>query len=151
MPGRFTIVRQSNTNLELISKQTEAQEWIQNVLHEQFPTDDFGKAVENGVLLCRLAIAIKPNCIRKINPPSTIKFKTIENLTSFIQACRAMGVPPIQLFAETDLSERRNMLKVVNCIHSLGEIANRNGFIPRMEKFIPEDWTFKNTEKKYTY
>eukprot|EP01114_Cavostelium_apophysatum_P015535 TRINITY_DN4249_c0_g1_i1.p1 TRINITY_DN4249_c0_g1~~TRINITY_DN4249_c0_g1_i1.p1 ORF type:complete len:916 (+),score=312.20 TRINITY_DN4249_c0_g1_i1:107-2854(+) len=145
MVGQFTILRQSNTNLELITKQTEAQEWMQNVLGVQFPTEDFGKSIEDGTLLCRLANAIQPGIIKRINNGSTLKFKMIENITNFINACKTLKIPPIVIFHETDLYERRNMMKVVNCIHVIAEVAAKNGFQPRMEKFMPDDWTAQNT------
>jgi len=144
MPGQFTIVRQSNTSLELIAKQTEAQEWIQNVLNVHFPSDDFAVSIEDGVLLCRLALAIKPGSIKKINS-SPLKFKMMENLTYFVQACRQLGVVDGMLFDPSDMTERRNMMKVVNCIHSLADIATKIGFQPQMEKLIPDNWTFQNT------
>jgi len=143
----FTIVRQSNTNLELIAKQTEAQEWIQSVLQTQFPYDDFARSVEDGIFLCRLAKAIKSDSIKKINVTTQHKFKMYENITNFITACKILGVPSIALFNETDLTERRNMMKVVNCIHFIADIAAKMGFEPKMERLIPDDWTFNNTAK----
>ncbi len=38
-------------------------------------------------------------------------------------------------------------MKVVNCIYQLADIADRNGFRPRMEKLIPDDYTFQNTQQ----
>jgi len=149
MPGTFTIVRQSNSSLELISKQTEAQEWIQSVLNTQFPNADFGKSLEDGVLLCRLAIAIKPGCIKKINN-TKLKFKMFENVNYFVEFSRQYGLKEQILFHPNDLCERKNMMKVVNLIHTLADFAGRNGFQPKMEKLIPDDWTFNNTVKNTT-
>lgn len=62
-----------------------------------------------GVALCRLAIAIKPGCIKKINPAKA-RLKMMDNVTQFVLACRAMGVPPVLLFEAPDLTDRQFVL-----------------------------------------
>jgi len=143
----FTVVRQSNASLLLIAKQTEVQEWIQNVLHEQFPSQDFASSLDDGILLCRLIQAIKPGFIKKINT-SKLKYKMIENVGFFVAACKEMGVKANVLPDPIDLCERRNMMKFVNCIHSLAEIAASQGFQPQMETLLSADaQTISNTMK----
>ncbi len=44
----FTIVRQTNAEIEILAKQAEVHEWIEAVLNERFPCDDFAESLEDG-------------------------------------------------------------------------------------------------------
>jgi len=144
----FTLVRQSKASLDLISKQTEAQEWIQSVLNFRFNDSvDFPSNLEDGIVLCRLALAIKPGSIKKVNPAKA-RFKMMENLNFFIMFCKDYGVPPPSVFHPLDLVERQNMGLVVLCIHALADLSAKRGFTPVMEKLFPDDFsTTANTKK----
>lgn len=54
-------------NPETPFQKIKPQEWIQSVLNEKFKYKDFGKSLEDGILLCKLALAIEPGSIKKIN------------------------------------------------------------------------------------
>lgn len=59
--------------------------------------------------------------IQTYSRDASSKFRCMENVSRFIAACRDFfQVPEHQLFCTTDLSENRNMLAVVRCIHALG-------------------------------
>jgi len=145
--SEFTLIRQTKASLMLIAKQTEAQEWIQSVLNEKFKYKDFSKSIEDGVLLCRLALSVQPGCIKKINSASNLRWKMIENLAAFVEFCKSFGVSESLLFMPSDLVEQNNMMKVVNCIHQLAAIAGKNGFQPAMETMEIEHSTL-NTQAK---
>eukprot|EP01119_Soliformovum_irregulare_P019072 TRINITY_DN5977_c0_g1_i1.p1 TRINITY_DN5977_c0_g1~~TRINITY_DN5977_c0_g1_i1.p1 ORF type:complete len:961 (-),score=254.34 TRINITY_DN5977_c0_g1_i1:6-2888(-) len=138
----FTIIRQNKHSLELITKQTEAQEWIQSVLNERFPAPDFAASLEDGVFLCRLATVVRPGCIKKINPPSKLRFKMMENVQTFVAGCKAIGMKEQLLFDPPDLCDRQNMMKVVTCIHTLADMAEKAGFQPVMVRLAPANYTF---------
>lgn len=44
----FTLIRQEKALQELITKQTEVQEWIQSILNVRFESDNFVKNLEDG-------------------------------------------------------------------------------------------------------
>ncbi len=43
-------------------------------------------------------------------------FKQMENLTNFLKACRAIGVPSFDCFETLDLFDEKNMLGVLRCV-----------------------------------
>jgi len=152
----LTIIRQDHATLELIAKQTEAQEWIQSVLNISFEQygKNFQQAIQNGVLLSRLAQAISPKCLKKKpyplgdTVPESQKWKMIENLTQFIIACTdEFGMKKIQTFNPVDLVESRNLMSVVNCIHTLADIAEARGFTPTMQKLQTTGYFSQQTRK----
>ncbi|KNC76782.1 hypothetical protein SARC_10735 [Sphaeroforma arctica JP610] len=55
-------------------------------------------------------------------------FKQMENINYFLTAIQKYGVPIFDTFQTVDLFEAKNMLQVVNCIHSLGRTAQAKGF-----------------------
>ena len=55
-------------------------------------------------------------------------FKQMENINSYTEACRRLGVPDSDLFVTVDLFEGKNMPAVVRNLHSLGRVAQAKGF-----------------------
>ena len=55
-------------------------------------------------------------------------FKQMENINSYTDACRRLGVPEADLFDTVDLFEGKNMNAVVRNLHSLGRVAQQQGF-----------------------
>lgn len=72
---------------------------------------DFHAALRDGVVLCKLANALKANSVAKINT-GNLAFKQMENINNFIEAARNMGVRPADLFQTVDLYEANNMTQV---------------------------------------
>ena len=49
----------------------------------------------------------------------------MDNISHYIDACAALGVPAQDLFQTVDLFEAKDMRAVVRNIHSLGRVAQR--------------------------
>ncbi|KAE8887823.1 hypothetical protein PF005_g26098 [Phytophthora fragariae] len=101
----------------------EAQEWIEAVLGEKFLAS-FGDSLKDGVILCTLMNKIQPGLIPKIQS-SSMPFKQMENVSSFVRACRAIGVAEFDLFETVDLFNQKNIGQVVQCIHALGRTIQK--------------------------
>ncbi len=55
------------------------------------------------------------------------------NIVSFIQACGQIGIPKHDLFETWDITEKKNIDKVVMCVYLLGEQAKRvNKSLPQI-------------------
>jgi hypothetical protein len=63
-----------------------------------------------------------PGTIRKISS-SAMPFKQMENVSHYVDACQALGVPAQDLFMTVDLYEGKDMRAVVRNLHSLGRVA----------------------------
>jgi mitogen-activated protein kinase kinase kinase 5 len=94
-------------------------EWIEQITGERFPNLPYEDALRDGVILCKLMNKLMPGCIQKINTQGG-QFKLMENINKFQEACKAYGVPEIDVFQTVDLWERRNIVQVTQCIFALG-------------------------------
>jgi len=104
--------------------ETEAARWIE-ALTGVAVADDFYGALRTGQVLCQLVNAIKPGTIGKINCTGG-PFKERENISSFLKACRSLGVQEYALFSTDDLYEGNSMQSVAKCIHALGGALRRS-------------------------
>ena len=79
-------------------------------------------------MLHSLANRIQPGTVRKVNT-GKMPFVQMENINSFLVACKQFGVPDSDLFMTVDLFESKNMGQVVQTIHALGRHSQRvSGF-----------------------
>eukprot|EP00030_Apusomonadida_sp_AF-17_P005882 a676558_125.p2 GENE.a676558_125~~a676558_125.p2 ORF type:complete len:153 (+),score=43.57 a676558_125:32-460(+) len=100
--------------------------WIEAVTGESV-AGDFHEALKDGQILCRLANAIKPKSVKKINA-SALPFKQMENIGAFLAAIADWGVPAPSSFQTVDLFEAKNMNQVVLCIQAVSRKATENGY-----------------------
>jgi len=93
--------------------------WIEAVLGTKLPAGNYEDVLKDGTILAQLINKLMPGCIPKINT-SGGQFKMMENINKFQEACKAYGVPEIDVFQTVDLYERRNIPQVTQCIMALG-------------------------------
>ena len=62
---------------------------------------------------------LQPGSIKKINTGS-MAFKLMENVSNFLDAATAYGVPKADLFQTVDLYEAENIPQVCVCCHGDG-------------------------------
>jgi len=88
---------------------------------------EFGLLLRDGSLLCQLINFISPGSVKKINTVCT-PFKHRENIEMYLKACSSYGLKQQDLFQVNDLYEDKNLYMVVDNLHSLGGMAQRNGW-----------------------
>eukprot|EP01113_Clastostelium_recurvatum_P010599 TRINITY_DN1528_c0_g1_i1.p1 TRINITY_DN1528_c0_g1~~TRINITY_DN1528_c0_g1_i1.p1 ORF type:complete len:718 (-),score=112.69 TRINITY_DN1528_c0_g1_i1:220-2301(-) len=116
--GKWTGASAFNLQLAL----AESRDWIERVIGEKFPSDDFQVSLKNGTFLCKLANQIKPGLIPKINPGKG-DFAERENLAFFISACKKLGLKDTQVFEANDLFEAKRIRNVAIALYWLGRAA----------------------------
>lgn len=84
----------------------------------------FPECLRDGTVLCALANAIRAGSVKRVNKPG-MPFREMENVTAFIGAARALGVPESDLFNTIDLYEAKDYPQVVTSIHALGRTIQR--------------------------
>ena len=103
--------------------------WIEAVLDKPGLFDDISGAnavqqvFKDGTILCEMINTLQPGSVKRINRQKMPFFK-MENIGNFLAACEVYGVAKADLFQTVDLFEGRNMIAVINCIHSLGRKAH---------------------------
>jgi len=108
----------------------EVLEWVKEVTGDQINTsgdmDNFFEVLKDGTLLCKLVNEMKAGSVKKVNT-TTMAFKCMENINSFLQAATTLGVPTQEQFQTVDLWEKQNLNMVVICLQSLGRKASNFG------------------------
>jgi Ras GTPase-activating-like protein IQGAP2/3 len=116
----------------------EAQQWVEGCLGEElgFGVVDMEESLRNGVVLAKLVRVFQGSAVvRKIYEAAKLDFRHSDNINYFFNFVRHVGLPevratllvsPLRLNAEqsfifelTDLYEKKNLPKVIYCIHAL--------------------------------
>ncbi|SAL94867.1 hypothetical protein [Absidia glauca] len=72
-------------------------------------------ALKDGVLLCRLINKIRPGTIKHVGQKD-LTFVKMDNITSFLQGAKQIGLTDTQLFETSDLFEGKDLLAVMNTV-----------------------------------
>ncbi|CAF0974660.1 unnamed protein product [Rotaria sordida] len=109
-----------------------AQEWVEAVTGEKFPSNDYEDALHNGIILCKLMNKLKPGSVPKIHSQGP-SIKLRENIGLFQEAARAFGVNPSELFQAVDCFDKQNIQQVTQCIFALNRVAQKNNLkVPKL-------------------
>jgi len=84
--------------------------WISHATKQS--VNDLETDLKNGVLLCNLVNAIRPNTILKINTYNAA-YRQMENIDNFLKVVEKLGVPAGDKFSTEDLFYGNNLPKVV--------------------------------------
>jgi len=107
-------------------QELEAREWIESITGERFDDgQSYEDNLQDGVLLCKLMNKLAPGSISKINTNAS-HFKMMENLNRFQEACKHYGVPHLDIFQTSDLSERKDIAAVTGTIFALGRTTYKH-------------------------
>merc|ERR1712187_7103 len=80
-------------------------------------------ALRSGEALCDLVNAVWPGRIVGILRGEVKPYLQVENVTRFIKACEELGVDKYCLFAPSDVTEGKDMRKIVKCVIALSSVV----------------------------
>ena len=104
--------------------EAEARAWVEALTGERLGDGSLVAHLRSGIVLCNVARVIAP----ELCPPpseSAKRFKQMENISNYLKACEALGVPSHDTFSTVDLFELKNAQAVLINLHSLGRVVQR--------------------------
>lgn len=108
----------------------EAKEWIEDVIHKPIPPIiQLEEALRDGVTLAEIVQAIKPAKPLKIFRNAKLQFRHSDNIATFFKFLAEIELPELFRFELVDLYEKKNIPKVIYCIHALSWLLLRKGII----------------------
>ena len=108
----------------------EAKEWIEDIIRKPVPAIvELEEALRNGVTLAEIVQVFYPDQQLKIVRDPKLKFKLTDNIVLFFRFCEDIGLPELFRFELIDLYEKKNIPKVIYCIHALSWLLYRKGMV----------------------
>lgn len=98
-------------------QQKEVTGWIATVLGEKLEEDTFYNLFKDGVRLCKLLSRVSSQNVKY--KESRQIFVQRENICSFINGLKALGMNEYELFQTNDLFEGRDIRQVIICLYAL--------------------------------
>ena len=108
----------------------EAKEWIQDIIHKPIQAIvQLEQALRDGVTLAEVVQALKPDHAIRIFRHPKLQFRHSDNIAVFFRFLNEVELPELFRFELVDLYEKKNIPKVIYCIHALSYLLYRNGLV----------------------
>ncbi|WWD15905.1 hypothetical protein CI109_100329 [Kwoniella shandongensis] len=117
----------------------EAQQWIEGCLEEELPfgVTEMEEGLRDGVVLAKLARVYEGEAVvKRIWTESKHRYKQSDNINYFLSFVRNVGMPETFIFELTDLYNKKNIPKVIFCIHVLSHLLARLGRAERIGNLV---------------
>lgn len=138
---------------EYLCHVTEAKNWMERVLNEELPPADvFPASLQNGIALAKLTKVLRPELMKwPVFEHKRLQYRHTENITQFFALLDDLRIPQLFLFDMTDLYEKRNLPKVVYCIHAVSHYIAEAQKYSAVENLVGKlefsEEQLENTEK----
>ena len=108
----------------------EAKEWIEDIIHQQIPPIvQLEEALRDGVTLAEVVQAFYPDQSIRIFRHPKLQFRHSDNIALFFRFLADVELPELFRFELIDLYEKKNIPKVIYCIHALSWLLYRKGLV----------------------
>ncbi|OCK77754.1 ras GTPase activating protein-like protein [Lepidopterella palustris CBS 459.81] len=108
----------------------EAKEWIEDIINQQIPPIvQLEEALRDGVTLAEIVQAIQPERRVRIFRHPRLQFRHSDNIAMFFRFLAEVELPELFRFELVDLYEKKNIPKVIYCIHALSWLLFRKGIV----------------------
>ncbi|TXT04877.1 hypothetical protein VHUM_03960 [Vanrija humicola] len=117
----------------------EAQQWIEGCLDEElsYGVTELEEGLRDGVILAKLARVYEgEHVVRRIWTEAKHRYRQSDNINYFLNFVRNVGMPETFIFELTDLYNKKNIPKVIFCIHVLSHLLARLGRAERMNNLV---------------
>uniref|UniRef100_A0A452IN81 Uncharacterized protein n=1 Tax=Gopherus agassizii TaxID=38772 RepID=A0A452IN81_9SAUR len=135
--------RRQNVAYQYLCRLEEAKRWMEACLNEELasPTE-LEESLRNGVILAKLGHCFAPDIIplKKIYDREQMRyeatglhFRHTDNINHWREAMAHLGLPTIFHPETTDIYDKKNMPRVVYCIHALSLYLFKLGLAPQIQ------------------
>ncbi|XP_005356948.1 ras GTPase-activating-like protein IQGAP3 [Microtus ochrogaster] len=134
--------RRQNVAYQYLCRLEEAKRWMEVCLKEELPSPvELEESLRNGVLLAKLGHCFAPSVVplKKIYDVEQLRyqatglhFRHTDNINFWLSAVAHIGLPSIFLPETTDVYDKKNMPRVIYCIHALSLFLFRLGLAPQI-------------------
>ncbi|KAL8722217.1 MAG: hypothetical protein Q9225_001262 [Loekoesia sp. 1 TL-2023] len=108
----------------------EAKEWIEDVTHNPLPPIvQLEEALRNGIALAEVVQSLQPGRPMRIFRHPRLQFRHSDNIALFFDFLADIELPELFRFELIDLYEKKNIPKVIYCIHALSWLLYRKGMV----------------------
>ncbi|KAL9115674.1 MAG: hypothetical protein Q9227_000042 [Pyrenula ochraceoflavens] len=108
----------------------EAKEWIEDIIHKPIPPIvQLEEALRDGVTLAEVVQALNPVRSVRIFRHPKLQFRHSDNIALFFRYLEDVELPDLFRFELIDLYEKKNIPKVIYCIHALSWLLFRKGIV----------------------
>ena len=108
----------------------EAKEWIEDIIHQTLPPIvQLEEALRDGVTLAEIVQAFYPDQPIRIFRHHKLQFRHSDNIALFFRFLADMELPELFRFELIDLYEKKNIPKVIYCVHALSWLLYRKGVV----------------------
>lgn len=108
----------------------EAKEWIEDVTHNPLPPIvQLEEALRNGIALAEIVQSLQPERPMRIFRNPRLQYRHSDNIAAFFDFLADVELPELFRFELIDLYEKKNIPKVIYCIHALSWLLYRKGIV----------------------
>ncbi|KAI2638607.1 hypothetical protein GGS21DRAFT_509108 [Xylaria nigripes] len=108
----------------------EAKEWIEDIMQRQIPPIvELEEALRDGVTLAEIVEALNPNRRYRIFRHGRLQARHWDNIATFFRYLDEVEMPDLFRFELIDLYEKKNIPKVIYCVHALSWLLFRKGIV----------------------
>lgn len=108
----------------------EAKEWIEEVIQKPIaPIVELEEALRDGVTLAELVQAMYPNRTFRIFRHARLQYRHSDNIALFSRFLDEVELPDLFRFELIDLYEKKNIPKVIHCVHALSWLLFKKGLV----------------------
>ncbi|KAK2582629.1 hypothetical protein KPH14_004911 [Odynerus spinipes] len=135
--------REKTLAYEYLCHLEEAKKWMEACLREKLPpTTELEENLRNGVYLAKLGHFMAPEILplHKIYDPDQrrydlvgLQFRHTDNINYFLKCLKSMELPFTFQPETTDIYDKKNMPRVIYCVHALSTHLFKLGRAPKIQ------------------
>ncbi|BFZ55485.1 iqgap-related protein [Savitreella phatthalungensis] len=118
---------------EYLCRVSEAKSWLESCLGHPVPSVvDLEEDLRNGIVLAKLARVFAPDLVPRIFEAPKLQFRHSDNINHFFKFVDRINIPRNFRFELTDLYDKKNIPRVIYCIHALSYMLAKDGVAARI-------------------